>query len=170
MRSSGGMAVLGSLTTVRAQVTPHPLFTKSFAYLDECLRAGSPEHTRVLALKAGDVGRIDLGGGLFALEQAYMTKSRAEGKIESHRKHIDIQVIIAGEEFMETVDVARLAVSVPYSEEKDVMFYSDFKATTVVRLAGAGATAIYYPVDAHIGSIALGAPALVRKVVVKVPV
>jgi YhcH/YjgK/YiaL family protein len=164
------MAVIGSLTTVRAQVAPHPLFKQSFAYLDECLRVGSPAHTRIMALKAGDVGRIDLGAGLFALEQAYMTKSRAEGKIESHRKHIDIQVIITGEELMETADIARLTVSVPYSDEKDVMFYSDFKATSVVRLAGTGETAVYYPVDAHIGSLAIGAPAMVRKVVVKVPV
>jgi beta-galactosidase beta subunit len=39
----------------------------------------------------------------------------------------------------------------------------------VLRLSG-GATAVFFPVDAHMGALAVQAPTLVRKVVVKVPV
>ena len=52
---------------------------------------------------------------------------------------------------------------------RDVIFYQPFDRGSVLRLVP-GLAAVYFPPDAHLGCIAPGAPALVRKVVVKVPV
>ncbi len=164
------MAVYGTLATVRAQLAPHPHFTTAFAYLEEFLRPGSAAQARALAVGAGETVRTELGGEMFAMEQAYLTKPRADGKLESHRKYIDIQMMLAGVETMETLDIARLKLKEDLTPEKDVIFYHDTRETSVLRMDQPWLTAVFFPVDGHAGSLALGAPALARKIVVKVPV
>jgi beta-galactosidase beta subunit len=44
-----------------------------------------------------------------------------------------------------------------------------FEAASVLRL-GAGEAAVFFPVDGHMPSIAIAAPVLVHKSVIKVPV
>jgi biofilm protein TabA len=164
------MAVYGSLETVRAQLAGHPSFDVAFAYLAECLKPGSAGHARATTVAKGESIRTELGGGVFAMEQAYLTKLRTEGRIESHRKYIDVQMMFAGVELMETTDIARLKVSEDLTPEKDLIFYHDAREMSMLRLDQKGVTAVYFPVDAHRGGIAEGAPALARKVIIKVPV
>ena len=80
-----------------------------------------------------------------------------------------MQAVIAGEEFMETADRARLSLHEDLTPGKDLVFYMPFERGSVLRLA-AGDIAVYFPADGHMGSLAIGAPGLVRKTVVKVPV
>src|SRR5690606_17743427 len=94
---SARMAVLGIFPVVQAQLADEARFAAAFAYLAQALKPGSPEQARVLAVKPGATERIELADGAFALEQAYFSKPRAEGKYESHRKYIDLQAIVAGE-------------------------------------------------------------------------
>lgn len=163
------MAVVGTLSVVRAQLAPASHFAPAFVYLARALAPGSAEHARILAVPAGETLRVELGGGAFALEQAYRSKPRAEGRFESHRAYVDLQAMVAGEELMELADVARLAVQEDFTAERDVLFYCDYAATSVLRVA-AGEVAVFFPADGHMPSLAAGAPALVRKTVVKVPV
>ena len=163
------MAVFGSLATVRAQLARHAHFDTAFAYLDELARPGSVALARLQGVAAGESQRIELAGGVFALEQAYLSKRRSAGRWESHLKYIDIQVVFAGEEFMAVIDRARLAVTENLTPAKDLIFYRDSDAASLLRF-GAGEAAVFYPVDAHLPGLAIGAPALVRKVVLKVPV
>jgi YhcH/YjgK/YiaL family protein len=165
----GRMAVFGSLVTVRAQLARHVHFDTAFAYLDEFARPGSAALARLQAIATGESQRIELAGGVFALEQAYLSKRRPEGRMESHLKYIDIQVVWAGEEFMAVIDRARLTVTEDLTPAKDLIFYRDSDAASLLRF-GAGEAAVFYPADAHLPALALGAPALVRKVVLKVPV
>jgi YhcH/YjgK/YiaL family protein len=162
------MAVFGSLSTVRAQLAPDARFTTAFAYLAEALTAGSAVHRRIGAVAVGTTDKIELPGGAFALEQAYLSKPRAEIFIESHRKYIDVQVVVAGEEIQEVVDIAHLALDGTYNAERDLIKYLDYRDTSALS-ARDGLVAIYFPVDGHL-SRAAGAPVLVRKTVVKVPV
>jgi YhcH/YjgK/YiaL family protein len=164
------MALFGSLTTVRAQLVRHPHFDRSLAYLDDALRPGSAAHLRAMAVALGETNRVELGEGVFALEQAYSSKLRAEGRLESHRQYIDVQVLLAGEEFIEIAEISGLKVSEDLTPAKDVIFYHDRQATTPLRLVGLGATAVFFPPDGHMGGLAITAPALVRKIVIKVPV
>lgn len=163
------MAVFGSLATVRAQLAGSPAFAAAFDYVARCLDASADEHRRIQAVPVDTTERVELGGGLFALEQAYRAKPRADGRWESHRAYIDVQVIVAGEELMELTDVRDLRVADDHTPGRDVLFYQPFDAGSVLR-AHAGAVAVFFPVDAHKPSLAVNAPALVRKTVVKVPV
>jgi YhcH/YjgK/YiaL family protein len=163
------MALFGSLETLSAQLATTPSFERAFAYVAECLRPDSVAHQRLRAVKAGETGRVELGGGVFALEQAYESKPRAEGRWESHHAHIDVQVIVAGEEFMEATDVKRLEIAEDFTPAKDLLFYQPFDGGSVLRIK-AGEAAIFFPADAHMPSLAVGTPSLVRKTVVKIPV
>jgi len=132
------------------------------------LAPGSAVHRRIEAVAVGATEKIELAGGSFALEQAYLSKPRAEAFLESHRKYIDVQAVVAGEEIQEVIDIGRMTVDVPYNPERDLIKYHDFKDTSLLS-ARKGLVAVFFPVDGHI-SRATGPAVLVRKTVVKVPV
>ena len=162
------MAVFGSLSAVRAQLALDPRFKAAMDYVAEALQADTAVRRRIAAVAVGATERIELTGGSFALEQAYYSKPRAEAFLESHRKYIDVQAVMAGEEIQEVVDIARMTVEVPYNPERDLIKYHDFGDTSLLS-AREGLLAVFFPVDGHI-SRATGPAVLVRKTVVKVPV
>jgi YhcH/YjgK/YiaL family protein len=163
------MALFGPLAALRVQLADPGRFAAALACVEEAVRPGTAGHRRLAALAAGATERVDLAGGAFALFQAYLTKPRTEGRWETHRAHIDVQTVVEGEEFLEVADATRLALDEDLTPGKDVVFYRPFSAGSVLRLSG-GATAVFFPADAHLGGLVVQAPALVRKVVVKVPV
>jgi biofilm protein TabA len=164
------MALFGSLSTVRAQAPKSAGFEAAFAYVAELLRDGSTARARLREIKRGESQKIDLGDGVFAVEQVYETKPRPEGFFESHRKYIDVQVVAEGEELMEVIDASRIAVREPYVVERDLITYVDGVDASLLR-AIPGQVAIFFPVDVHMPSLQLrSAPVLVRKSVAKVPV
>lgn len=163
------MALFGTLPTIRAQLVRPEHFAAALAYVEEAGRPGTSAHTLLFSLANGQTERVDLPGGAFALSQAYLTKPRVEGKWETHRACIDVQAVFAGEEFMEVTDRGRLTLSEDLTPARDVIFYEPFDRGCVLRM-GVGDVAVYFPPDAHLGGIAVGALAPVRKVVVKVPV
>lgn len=144
-------------------------FAAAFAYVAEVLQPGSTARQRMEQLATGASGKIELAGGAFAIEAAYLTKPRPEGFFESHRKYIDVQVVVAGAELMEVEDVSRLTVSEAYNGERDLIKYADTAAASLLKLR-AGDAALFFPVDGHMPSLQLGPQVLVRKTVVKVPV
>lgn len=164
------MAIFGSLSTVRAQCRGLSYFDPAFAYLEELARAGTPARRRLEAIAEGESGRVELANGLFAIEQVYRSKPRAEGFFESHRKYIDIQVVLAGEEFMEVTEIGHLPVKTAYDADRDVIIYADYRGASVLRFQ-AGEAGVYFPVDGHMpGLMGASGAQLVRKTVVKVPV
>jgi len=166
------MALFGSLSTVRAQLAHSEKFATAFAYVEACLRSGSPERALLDGLAAEQTQRVELGGGVFALPQACMTFPAGVPTVpkwESHKAYIDVQAVIVGEEIMELTDVANLAVSEDLRPAKDMLFYAGFATHSTLRVA-AGEVAVFFPADGHRPLVAPTGPALVRKVVVKVPV
>ena len=163
------MALYGSLSTLRAQLTRPEHFAAAFAFVEEAGRAGSAAHRQLFGLAAGQSERTELAGGAFALSQVYLTKPRAEGKWETHRAYIDVQAVYAGDETMEIADRDRLVLAEDLTPARDVIFYQPFERGSVLRF-GPGSVGVYFPPDAHMGGLAIAAPVLVRKVVVKVPV
>lgn len=154
---------------MRAQLAADSRFAGALAYAAEVLDAGSQAHARLAAVGVGETVRVELSGGAFALEQAYTTKPRAEGFFESHRKYIDVQLIVAGEELMQVEDVARLVVDAPYVAERDLTKYADAAISSHLAMR-AGDAAVFFPEDGHMPSLQWRGPVLVRKSVVKVPV
>ena len=164
------MALFGSLAAVRAQAPQTPAFILAFDYIEDLMQPDSQARRRIRGLAAGESKKLELGAGAFAIEQVYETKTRAEGFFESHRKYIDVQVIVEGEEMMEVVDASGIAVKQDYQEERDLITYHDATNPSQLRLV-AGQATIFFPVDVHMPTLRLGSAAtLVRKTVVKIPV
>lgn len=164
------MAQFGPFSSLRVQNHTEQ-FAVAFAYVEEALRAGSTVHERILALAAGTTEKFDLGGGFFALEQVYLAKPRAEGFFEAHRKYIDVQVIVDGVEVMEVEEITRLELTMDYDRERDLSKFSTVAPQAARLVMRAGDVALFFPSDGHMPSLQLdGAPRLVRKTVVKVPV
>lgn len=164
------MAIIGSFSAVRAQAPQSAGFAAAFAYVEEVLREGSSARARLGGISAGSSTKVELAGGAYAIEQVYQTKARPDGFFESHRKYIDVQVVVEGHELMEVIDLGRIGVKEPYSVERDVIIYADATGASEVRL-GPGDAAVFFPVDVHMPGLRPQAgPGLVRKTVVKVPV
>jgi YhcH/YjgK/YiaL family protein len=164
------MASFGSLATLARQ-NHTPQFAAAFAYAWDALRPESPVHARIRGMEVGKVERVELGGGVFAMEQVYHAKPRAEGFFESHRKYIDVQVIVEGVEVMEVEDIARLTVTQAYDAEKDFAKYAIDVPEAAKLIVRAGEATLFFPEDGHMPSLRLeGRPTIVRKTVVKVPV
>lgn len=164
------MALYGSLATVRAQAAQTAGFAIAFAYLEQLFTPGSPIQARVRGIAFDDTVKTELSGGVFVIEQAYATRMRADGFFESHRKFIDIQAVLEGEELMEVADVARMTVKQPYNDKRDLIIYDDNTEASLLRVY-AGQVAVFFPVDVHMPTMRVRADAVnVRKCVVKVPV
>ncbi len=88
-----------------------------------------------------------------------------EGELEGHRKHIDIQYVISGDESMGWAPREGLVNSVDYDKEKDLEFFEG-EPDSVVRVPP-GSFTIFLPTDAHLPLIGNGP---IHKVVVKVAV
>lgn len=105
----------------------------------------------------------------YAIVQDYTSKPEAEGKFEAHRKYIDIQFIVQGEEKIGVGKLEDFNEVTQYDEEKDIVFLepTEKEKCDFIKLK-AEEFAIFTPQDAHMPSLALEAPNHVKKVVVKV--
>jgi biofilm protein TabA len=164
------MAIFGPYAVARARVADDRRFAAALAYVDELLRPDSEPHRRVRSGAPGPAQRIELAAGTFVLEQTYETRLRAETFFESHRRYIDVQVIVEGAEAIEVEDISRLQVTVAYDADRDLIKYADTPAASRLALRD-GDAAIFFPADGHMPTLRLASQAvLVRKCVVKVPV
>jgi|WetSurMetagenome_2_1015567.scaffolds.fasta_scaffold317662_2 biofilm protein TabA len=124
-------------------------------------------------LKNGKLGRkkagkyeID-GDKVYYSILRYETKPMSEGKLEAHKKYIDIQVVLKGEEVLGYADIKGLAVAEKYDKTKDIAFFEQpAKMTTAVLKPGH--FCILFPQDAHLPCCCSEKPADVKKVVIKV--
>jgi YhcH/YjgK/YiaL family protein len=128
------------------------------------------------------------GDNLFYTVQRYTTKPISEGKLEVHRKYIDIQFLLSGVEILGYAPLKGLTVAEEYNPEKDIAFFETPKELTKVKLEP-GLFCILFSDDAHLPALAAGLaafkprgevsplggpcrkvdkPAEVRKVVIKV--
>ena len=110
-------------------------------------------------------GKHDIEGDtIFALVQEYQTKPLNECKLESHKKYIDIQYVIRGEEMM-GVTIQNNQKIIEVNEEKDYTFYEG--TTSLVRVSK-GMFTIFFPDDLHQPCVQTESAAEVKKVVIKV--
>lgn len=113
----------------------HPGFALAFDYL-ATLSATQP------------TGRYELDGDrVFVLVQEYTTLPAEGRKYEAHRRYIDIQYLISGEEISYHSPLAALKVTDPYHEEKDFELFTG--ADEQPSVLTPGSFAIYFPHDAH---------------------
>ena len=116
-----------------------------------------------------DLGRIELGGSMYANVTEYLPKDRDEQLLfEAHRKYIDIQYVISGKELMDIAPLENMTVTKSYNSDNDAMFgtvteFSELKASPERFY-------VFFPADAHRPSLKdENDSVLVRKIVIKVP-
>lgn len=116
-------------------------------------------------------GKYEIDGSdIFVAVSEYTTDRKENKKPETHVKYIDIQYIISGAEVIGYGDLAAgLKVTEDKLAEKDVVFYGSVPGESDLQLSP-GMYAIFFPWDVHRPGCAAGAPAPVRKAIVKVKV
>ena len=114
-------------------------------------------------------GRYELKNGVIANVITYMTKPVQLTNYESHKKYIDVQYMIYGEELIAVEDIGNIDMNIAsfYDEDRDLILYQ-YDGGSVKKL-NLGDIEIFYPQDVHRGAIAVENPMQIRKIVVKVP-
>ncbi len=135
-----------------------PVWEKAFDYL-AALTPDSPEEKTALD-----------GDALFGVVMSYPTREVQDAVLETHRKYIDIQMVLVGAEGIDWFSRAGLEEKTPYEPETDVAFYQHPDGVAPHHLAmQPGRFVVLYPEDAHRPQLNVGTPS-VKKVVVKVSV
>jgi YhcH/YjgK/YiaL family protein len=131
----------------------NPLFGEAVSYLEG------------RELSALELGRIELKGEeLFVSVAQTQPKSRAEAKLEAHRRYIDIQIPLSGDETMGYTPLAACRPSEAlYQADKDIVFFEGPAQDYVT--VKPGMFAIFFPQDGHAPGVT---PTGVRKIIVKV--
>ncbi len=95
--------IVDRIENTRLYASLHKRFKKAFAALADPALAQKPD------------GRYSIDGdNLYYMVQHYTTKPVDQARFESHRKYIDIQVLLAGQELLGYVPTTGLEVTVPY--------------------------------------------------------
>ena len=148
--------IIDTLENIGRYESLHPSFKAAFEFLKR------PDIGGVA------IGRTELDGkALFALVQEYETKPIHEGKLEAHKKYIDIQFVVQGEEFVGYAPLGSQPVAKAFDPEKDIGFYDGEAWFTLLRK---GMFAIFFPQDAHLPGRHTDKPKSVKKIVLKVAV
>lgn len=148
--------ILDKLANANRYNCLHPLFEKAFDFL---------RNTDLATIETG-VHEIE-SKQLFAIISEAAGVTKAEYKLEVHRKYIDIQYIISGTDHMGWKDLALCTEpNDPYNETREAAFFPD--KTENWFDVPAGSFTIFYPDDAHAAMVT--GENVVRKVVLKIAV
>jgi biofilm protein TabA len=147
--------ILASLAEADRYVALHPLFARAFAFL------------RDTDLKTLESGRHAIQDEqLFAIVEACTGRTRAEAKLECHRRYIDIQLVLEGVDEMGWKPLAEcLDPATDYDAARDIRFFNDAPASWIA--TPPGSFCLFFPDDAHAPLVSAG---MIRKVVVKIAV
>lgn len=107
------------------------------------------------------------GGDLFYIVQGYETQPVEAGRLEIHRKYMDIQYIVSGCECIGVAPLEGLVEETPYNGEKDLAFYEYDPAMSRLHLTQ-GMFAIFWPNEPHMPGRSIDKAETVKKIVVKV--
>ena len=133
----------------------HNRFQQAFEYI-----AGIDIH-------AIPVGKHEIdGANLYALVQEYNTKLKEQGTWEAHRRYIDLQYVVQGAEGFGYTNIHHLQQG-EYDASKDFLPLQGEGDLITVK---SGSFILLMPEDAHMPGMAIGEPAPVRKIVIKIAV
>jgi YhcH/YjgK/YiaL family protein len=133
----------------------HPLFQRAFDYIrDTDLHNMAP-------------GRYPIvGDDLFVIVEHAQGKPREHAKLEAHRKYIDIQLVLEGDETMGWKPLSDYLNPVSeHNDAKDIRFFHDAPASWIA--VPPDHFCIFFPEDAHAPLVGSGT---IRKVIFKIAV
>lgn len=130
--------------------------------------AKAVEFLKTADLKNLPAGRHEIeGDNVYANVVEYTTIPWDEAKYEAHEMYTDIQYVIEGSEVMTMAPIEELKISVPYNAQKDVVFFDNQNPGLQVVVRG-GEFMIFNPWDGHKPKATDGAPAPIKKIIVKI--
>jgi biofilm protein TabA len=145
--------ILANLAESARYASLHPLFGRAFDFL------------RNTDLKALAPGKHDIQGeAIFAIVEACAGRTRAEAKLECHRRYIDIQLVLDGTDEMgwKPLDEC-MEPTTDYDAVRDIRFFNDAPSSWIA--TPTGSFCLFFPDDAHAPLVSGG---LIHKVVVKI--
>ena len=111
-------------------------------------------------------GKYEIDGEeVYALVNEYLPKNESEGKLEAHKKYIDVQYVVKGEEFIGYAPYKGHKIVTDYNEEKEMSLLEGDKSFIKI---DQGMFAIFYPGELHMPGIKTATNKAVKKVVVKI--
>lgn len=114
-------------------------------------------------------GKYEIDGtNLIAIVNEYDTIDQLGEQMEAHKKYIDIQYIVSGEELIGHDLLQQQVPSKAYDEENDFWLFAD--TPTFFSKMRAGMFAIFFPTDLHMPNIRVQEATPVKKVVLKLRV
>jgi len=145
--------VLDTLSSAGQYSSLHPSFASAFAFL------------RMVDPATLEPGKFTIDGdSVYASVSLGPGKGESEARLEAHRRYIDIQYVVRGDERMGWRHLTDCHhIMVPYETKTDVEFYEDRPATWVD--VPPGTFVIFFPSDAHAPMVSADP---ILKVVVKV--
>jgi len=106
---------------------------------------------------------------IYADVSSYTTRPVCETRLETHKRYVDIQIMLTGSERMDVTPPDALVPDTEYDEEKDIRFYKRIETPAVRLLMAPGNFALFFPQDAHAPQLTPHSEALkVKKVVIKI--
>lgn len=123
-------------------------------------------------IKNNDLNSIELGKhnidgeNVFVVVMEYTTQDVAECKSETHKKYIDIQYMIEGEEHIGIKTLHNEIPTTPYNEEGDFMFYTLENLPKICLQKNH--FAVFFPDDIHQTMQQIETPKKIRKAVFKI--
>lgn len=146
--------IIGKLTNASEYLGIHPLLDRAISLLTPEYLEAVPTETRYLD-----------GENLYVTRFDYETVPFEDTFYESHKKYLDIQIVIRGREW---VDIAHPAGLTRYENKGDFYAYRGEADQRV--LLSPGTFLVVFPGDAHRLKISVDGPEGVSKVVFKLRV
>ena len=137
------------------------------SWLPDALRQAI-EHVKAHVSESTPLGKHDIdGNNLFYLISEDSTEAQAERRAEYHARYLDIQIVLRGQEGMTFSTLPAGEPQIDWLADKDIAFLAEGAQEKTVIL-NEGDFVVFDAGEVHKPLCAVGAPAKVRKAVVKV--
>ena len=141
------------------------IYKSSILNLDEIIKF--IQTNNIVSMKEGKYDIVKKS--VFIIIQDYLTKPKIEKKWESHKKYIDIQIMLKGSEYIGYSSIDKLNIEAPYNNEKDLIFYHNDKAINNMLFLPQNYFMVFLPNDAHMPGICVRNESnFVKKAVIKI--
>lgn len=131
--------------------------------------------TAINYLKSNDFTKMETGAyeiegkDIYAQVMDATTKPFAETRAEFHKKYIDVQFLVSGEERLGFAPDTGSFELEEGNDDRDIYFYKSVTNEGFID-ATPGCYSIFFPWDVHRPALQINQPTAIRKVVVKVNV
>lgn len=130
--------------------------------------AAAIAHLRQTDYSKFEIGRHEINEHMFALVQDPITQDWQQGFPEFHRKHIDVQCLLEGEEIIGYLPAAQhYKIEQDFLEQRDIAFTSTQTNETQLCLTP-GMYAVFFPGELHRPCRCSSVPQRIKKVVIKI--